>query len=66
MKRFGYAKGALSKAAEEAILWWISMVEREFEEGPMRVIDGLLSDTNIDSVNKIKNLGLLSCKNVPD
>jgi len=53
MKRFGYAKGALSKAAEEAILKWISMIENEslnFQGDPVEAIDGLLSDVAIDSV----------------
>ncbi|MBS7646632.1 hypothetical protein KEJ24_02170 [Candidatus Bathyarchaeota archaeon] len=51
MKRFGYGKGALSKAAEEALLKWVSTVESEtFEGDPVEAIDGLLSDVNIDSV----------------
>jgi len=53
MKRFGYGKGALSRAAEEAVLKWISTVEEEdlsFEGDPVEAIDGLLSDINIDSV----------------
>ncbi|MFQ6087013.1 MAG: hypothetical protein ACE5OV_03225 [Candidatus Bathyarchaeia archaeon] len=53
MKRFGYAKGSLSKAAEEAIIKWISMIENEdlsFEGDPVEAIDGLLSDIDIDSV----------------
>ncbi len=53
MKRFGYGKGALSKAAEEAIVKWISTIEKEdlsFEEDPVEAIDGLLSDIDIDSV----------------
>ncbi|MEM1582454.1 MAG: hypothetical protein QXK89_08105 [Candidatus Bathyarchaeia archaeon] len=51
MKKFGYGKGALSKAAEEALLKWISTVESEtFEGDPVEAIDGLLSDINIDSV----------------
>lgn len=38
MKRFGYGKGALSKAAEEAIMKWISTIEKEnlSFEGPCR------------------------------
>ena len=28
-KRFGYGKGSLSRAVKEAILMWISMVEKE-------------------------------------
>jgi len=53
MKRFGYAKGALSRAAEEAIIKWISMIENEslnFEGDPVEAIDGLLSDIDIHSV----------------
>ncbi len=52
MKKFGYGKGALSKAAEEAILNWISS-EKEpavFEGDPVKAIEGLLKDINIDSV----------------
>lgn len=65
MGRFGYGKGALSKAAEEAILKWISMAEREevrFEGDPVEALDGLLSGVNIDSVelqHKIKELWAL-------
>jgi hypothetical protein len=53
MRRFGYAKGALSKAAEEAITQWASMLEGEglsFEGDPVEAIDGLLSDVRVDSV----------------
>lgn len=51
MKKFGYGKGALSKAAEEALLKWVSTVESEtFEGDPVEAIDGLLSDVNVDSV----------------
>lgn len=53
MKRFGYGKGALSKAAEEAIMNWVSTVEKErfsFEGDPVEAIDGLLSTIDIDSV----------------
>lgn len=53
MKKFGYGKGALSKAAEEAILRWINSVDNEeivFEEDPVEAIDGLLSDIDIGSV----------------
>ena len=62
MKRFGYGKGALSKAVEEAILKWVSLVggkEVVFEGDPVEAIDGLLSDVNIDSVklqHKIKEI----------
>ena len=53
MKKFGYGKGALSRAAEEAILDWVSSSEKEtvhFEGDPVKAIDGLLKDVNIDSV----------------
>ena len=53
MKRFGYGKGALSKAAEEAIRRWIQTVEKEksFEGDPVEAIDGLLSDIDVNSVD---------------
>ena len=53
MKRFGYGKGALSKAAEEAIIKWLSSTEKEvadFEGDPVKAIEGLLKDVNVDSV----------------
>ena len=53
MRRFGYGKGALSRAVEEAILRWVSSVEEEsvfFEGDPVEVIDGVLSDVRLDSV----------------
>ena len=53
MRRFGYAKGALSRAIEEAILRWIAFAESEdlsFEGDPVKIIEGMLSDIDIDSV----------------
>jgi hypothetical protein len=52
MKKFGYAKGALSKAAEEAILNWVSSEKDKpiFEGDPVKAIEGLLRDINVDSV----------------
>jgi hypothetical protein len=53
MKKFGYSKGALSKAAEEAFIQWTLSQEKEklsFNEDPVEAIDGLLSNINIDSV----------------
>jgi len=53
MKKFGYSKGALSKAAEEAFIQWTLAQEKEklsFNEDPVEAIDGLLSNINIDSV----------------
>lgn len=72
MRRFGYCKGALSKAVEEAILRWMSSIEAEnitFEGDPVEAIDGLLSDLKLDSVelqHKIKDLWLSNvAENVP-
>jgi hypothetical protein len=53
MKKFGYTKGALSKAAQEAIKDWISSKEKAeetFEGDPVQAIDGLLKDIDIDAV----------------
>jgi len=53
MKRFGYGKGALTRAAEEALQKWlasISMEEEMFKGDPVKAIDGLLADVNLDSV----------------
>jgi hypothetical protein len=53
MKRFGYGKGALSKAAEDAIIKWLASTEKEpapFEGDPVKAIEGLLKDVNVDSV----------------
>lgn len=64
MRKFGYGKGALSKAVEEAILTWLSTIEKEkvsFEGDPVEAIDGLLSDIKISSLelqHKIKDLWL--------
>jgi hypothetical protein len=53
MKRFGYTKGSLQKAAEEAIARWIAWVENEnleFEGDPVEAIDDILADLDADSV----------------
>lgn len=54
MKRFGYGKGSISRAAEEAIQNWVSiqlqMEKREFEGDPVKAIEGLLADVDVDSV----------------
>jgi len=51
MRRFGFKKGALSRATEEAIERWLfSLEEVKFEGEPVDVIDGLLSDLKMDSV----------------
>lgn len=53
MKKFGYTKGALSKAAEEALTQWTLTQEKEkpqFTKDPVEAIEGLLSEISIDSV----------------
>lgn len=51
MYKFGYSKGALSRAAEEAIeKWLLSIEEARFEGDPVEAIDGLLSDVKASSV----------------
>ncbi len=53
MRKFGYSKGTISRAVEEAILRWISLAEEgsiSFEGDPVEVIDGILSDINMGSV----------------
>ena len=67
MKRYGYAKGALSKAAEDAILNWLSTAEKEnpnFEGDPVKAIDGLLKDVDIDSVTLQHEIPKLWAKKV--
>jgi len=62
MRRFGYTKGSLQKAVEEAIARWVSWVEGEelrFEGDPVEAIDGILADLEIDSVelqHKLKKI----------
>jgi hypothetical protein len=52
MKRFGYRKGALSAAAEEAFKRWAASVEGvpEFRGDPVKAIEGLMADVDMDSV----------------
>ena len=62
MRRFGYGKGALSKAAEDAILEWVSAVEKDevkFEGDPVGALDGLLAGVEIDSVKLQHEIGNL-------
>ena len=68
MKKFGYGKGALSKAAEEALLNWISYETEApiFEGDPVKAIEGLLKDFNIDSVTLQHETQKLWAKKVLD
>ncbi|MDH5439303.1 MAG: hypothetical protein OEY31_01700 [Candidatus Bathyarchaeota archaeon] len=53
MRRFGYRKGSLSRAAEEAIHQWLISVSAKglvFEGDPVEALDGLLADVDLDSV----------------
>ena len=69
MKRFGYGKGALSKAAEEAILNWVSTDSEDnvnFEGDPIKAIEGLLKDVNVDSITLQHEIQKLWAKKVLD
>ena len=64
MRRFGYGKGALGKAAENAILDWVTAEEREvkFEGDPVEALNGLLAGVEVDSVklqHELRNLWVL-------
>ncbi|MBS7651398.1 hypothetical protein KEJ35_08660 [Candidatus Bathyarchaeota archaeon] len=53
MKRFGYGKGSLSRAAEEAIQTLSTQLQiekREFDGDPVKAIEGFLGDLDVDSV----------------
>jgi len=57
---FGYSKRSLSQATESAIINWLEAIEipyeEELEEDPVEVIDGLLEELDIDSVELQHNL----------
>lgn len=52
MRRFGFGKGALKLAAEQAIEKWIASGKGSvrFEGDPVEAIDGILADLTISSV----------------
>jgi len=53
MKKFGYGKGSLSRAAEEALQKWLLSVSGEeivFEGDPVEALDGLIAGVDLDSV----------------
>jgi hypothetical protein len=69
MKKFGYGKGALSKAAEEAIMNWVSTAGEDnvsFEGDPVKAIEGLLKDVNVDSVTLQHDVQKVWAKKVLD
>jgi hypothetical protein len=52
MRRFGFGKGALTHAAEQAFERWISSGKESvrFEGDPITAIDGILVDLTLSSV----------------
>jgi len=52
MRRFGFGKGALSRAAEQAIEAWLSVATEtiRFEGDPVKVMEGILSGVSLDAV----------------
>lgn len=52
MRRFGFGKGALTRAAEQAFERWLSTRKENirFEGDPVKAIDGILDDLKLNSV----------------
>jgi hypothetical protein len=52
MRRFGFGKGALTRAAEQAFERWLSTAKENvrFEGDPMKAIDGILGEMKMNSV----------------
>ncbi len=52
MKRFGFGRGALTRAAEQAFERWLSTAKENvrFEGDPVKVIDGILVGIKLSSV----------------
>jgi hypothetical protein len=52
MRRFGFGKGALIRAAEQAFERWLSTTKENirFEGDPVKAIDGILVDLKLNSV----------------
>jgi hypothetical protein len=52
MRRFGFGKGALTRAAEQAFERWLRSAEEyvQFEGDPVKAIDGILGDMKLSSV----------------
>lgn len=68
MKRYGYGKGSLSRAAEEAIQRWVvfqlQAEKKEFKGDPIKAIEGLLADVHVDSVTLQHLVGKIWVKKV--
>lgn len=52
MRRFGFGKGALTRAAEQAFERWLSTAKEDirFEGDPVQAIDGILREMKLNSV----------------
>ena len=52
MRRFGFGKGALTRAAEQAFESWMSTAREDvhFEGDPVKAIDGILQEMKLNSV----------------
>ena len=52
MRRFGFGRVALTRAAEQAIEKWISSSKENvrFEGDPVKAIDGILADMRLSSI----------------
>jgi hypothetical protein len=52
MRRFGFGKGALTRAAGEAFEGWLSRTKENirFEGDPVKAIDGILGSEELNSV----------------
>ena len=52
MRRFGFGKGALTRAAEQAFERWLSTAKENvrFEGDPVKAIDGILVGMKLNSV----------------
>jgi len=52
MRRFGFGKGALTRAAEQAIEKWLSSGKESvrFDGDPVKAIEGILANVRLNSV----------------
>jgi hypothetical protein len=52
MRRFGFGRGALTRAAEQAFERWLSSAKENvrFEGDPVKAIDGILGEMKLNSV----------------
>lgn len=59
MRRFGFGKGALTRAAEQAFERWLSTAKEgvRFEGDPVKAIDGILGEVKLNSVELQHSVG---------